>query len=157
MADVISESNLPYDQSGLTKRTRQPSAIDTFEFYYSDINSGIETNNLPFLLYDNAAIFVQIGNVLETAIGSDPFEPEFGSELPLLINEQMSSKTAWRLETATFRALNRWMADRLTVLTAQARFTPMVDEQGGGYYDVYIPCIIKKTKEKVVFKTRYAK
>jgi phage baseplate assembly protein W len=76
---------------------------------YQDINGMFGVNSHDLVVTEARAINIQIRNVLLTPIGSEPFEPEFGSRVPFLLWDPLNAMTAWRLESQTYVALERWM------------------------------------------------
>ena len=76
--------------------------------YYLDMNTQYQIDGQDILLENVKAINNQIFNILTTVPGERIFEPEFGSDLPLLLFEPIDDITAWQMETAIYQALERW-------------------------------------------------
>jgi len=93
---------------------------------YLDVNLSYREDTNPLTVANDAAIRVKIINLLYTSIGSRPFEPEFGSIVPTLIfsNINPNSKTAFKMESAIYTAINRWIPE-ITVTIAGIIVTPI--------------------------------
>ena len=115
--------------------------------FFLDVNSRYgEDGNLKVLLSEDAAIKNQVNNILSTPLGSEPFEPEFGSLLPWRIMEPISAATAWLIETDTIAAVQRWMGNRILVDRSLCYVRPLETEEG---YSIYLKYQILRTKTVV--------
>ena len=101
--------------------------------YFVDIDTFYGLNNNDILITNLKAINNQINNILTTTVGERwgdvNDEPFFGSNIPELLFEPIDDYTAWRLETATFRAINRWMSTRIIMDPRQTRVFPIPNQQ----------------------------
>ena len=77
---------------------------------YADLNANFGQGTQPDLLLNNEAIKQALMNIFTTTVGeAGPiFEPEFGSILPLLLQEPMDAITMSKVKTAVFQAIARW-------------------------------------------------
>lgn len=77
---------------------------------YLDLNKFFGGAGNPDLLYDKSAISQGLHNIFSTTPGeAGPiFEPEFGSLLPLLLQEPMDEITSEKIRLATIQAVQRW-------------------------------------------------
>jgi phage baseplate assembly protein W len=85
--------------------------------YYVDANSNFLVNNGDLLLLNMDALKNQIDNIINTTPG-DRFgdyddEPEFGSDVGKLLFDPIDDITAWKIETALYRAIGRWLGSRI--------------------------------------------
>lgn len=88
-----------------------------------DVNIGYSVNSNILQVTDVDAVNNMIDNILSTTPGERPFEPEFGSDIPSLLFEPCDDITAWKMETAAFTALKRWMP-YVVVDRQNSRFAP---------------------------------
>ena len=110
------------------------SVLPATNIYFVDINTEFDTQN-PTLLYEDSAIRSQIKNILSTPIGTEDFEPEYGSNLPFRLFEPITPVTSWLIENDTLIAVNRWMAGRISLSRNDCSVQPLEFNQGlDGYY-----------------------
>lgn len=104
--------------------------------FFVDVNSGYGQGNSVELVTEDKAIKSQIANILSTPIGSEPFEPEYGSLLPWRLFEPINQVTSWHIENDTIVAVGRWMGSRITVSRRDCLVRPIFDDPSGneGYY-----------------------
>lgn len=76
---------------------------------YLDINAQYGLDNNQLLLENILAINGQILHLILTPIGSVPFEPEFGSNIPGLIFDQPTGFTTMSMEDGLLLAMHRWL------------------------------------------------
>ena len=99
-------SDLPFEPGGLNI----PRKID---IYYIDINVSFRYQDLQGLIvYDEDVVKRMVANILATPIGSDHFEPTFGSNIPYRLMDPISDKTSWLLYQDSIGALNTWLEER---------------------------------------------
>lgn len=92
--------------------------------YYGDINADYaNTSNLPFSITDEDAVNKQIANILGTQLGTEYFEPLYGSQIPNLLFGSVSTGTAFRIQTFILTSLGNWMANRIVVNPRQTSCT----------------------------------
>lgn len=68
------------------------------------------------LVDDELAIKIQMLNILGTPLGSEDFEPTYGSNLPFRLFEAITDTTAFLIENDTIDALRAWMRDRISIV-----------------------------------------
>lgn len=110
---------------------------------YKDLNRNFGLQGEADLLYDKDAIRQALYNLLTTVPGeAGPiFNPEFGSLLPLLIHEPMDDVTAYKLESATIQAVQRW-EPRIQLDLSQTKIVPDYNLQA---YHVTLVYRIRRT------------
>lgn len=101
---------------------------------YKDLNRNFGSSGAADLLFDKDAISQAFYNIFYTAPGeaSPIFEPDFGSMLRHLIHEPMDNVTVYKLQAATFQAIQRW-EPRVVLDLSQSRIVPNYSLQ---QYDV---------------------
>ncbi len=81
------------------------------------------------ILVDNeAAIQLQILNILGTPIGTEDFEPLYGSNLPLRLFEPITDTMAFLISNDTIDALRSWMFDRIRLIYPGTEVVPYKEE-----------------------------
>mgnify|MGYP000259125310 CR=1 FL=1 len=126
--DFDTESQLPF----VSRRLGRPSRVNVF---YSDVNANFTRNKSDLIVYEETTINLQINNVLSTPIGSDEFEPEFGSLLPFRLQDTISNRLTGMLRNDTIEALRRWLSDRITLDLSRSSVRVMNDNPD---YEGYI-------------------
>lgn len=112
-----------------------PAIGRTVKVYYIDVNGSYSTTNPgDLLIIDPDAVDEDITNVLLTPIGSEEFEPTFGSEIPNLLFEPMGIDTARRVKVECRTALKKWLGTRLAWFDVQ-----IVPDNDAGNYFISIP------------------
>jgi phage baseplate assembly protein W len=82
-----------------------------------DVNGSYKLGSRSLIVENLPAIYGEIVNVLVTKrfnrarkiVGERPFEPEYGSDLHLYLQDPLDQLTAWRIENEVFRAVTRWV------------------------------------------------
>lgn len=115
------ESDLPY----VTRRMKRPYKQS---IYYSDVNSSFRRDDQPLIVIDSHAINRQMNNVLSTPLGSDWFEPTFGSLLPYRLFDPITPMMAFLLRNDTIDALSKWMSSKILVDTVNSKVNPYNDD-----------------------------
>lgn len=77
-------------------------------YYLNDINLEYTLTSGEHEVRDSAVIDAITYNILFTLPGERPFEPDFGSDLIMLLHEKMTARTGWRMENEVAVALMRW-------------------------------------------------
>lgn len=103
--------------------------------YLWDINLQYSRSRGEFIVYDNKAVQLMIANVLFTIPGERVFEPEFGSNLPFLLQEPMNEITAWKIENESYIALQRW----IPYILVDRRNALVIPNYDAGRYSVRLP------------------
>lgn len=106
------------------------------EVYFKDINNDFRRTSSALIVKGRSAIDGQLSNLLATPIGSEPFEPTYGSDLPLRIFEPIDRISAATIEQDTIRAVHRWMSSVITVSLANTFVIPLETEEG---YRINLP------------------
>lgn len=111
--------------------------LPSTKVYFLDVNARLGEDSSDPLVAEDEAIKGQIRNILSTPLGSEPFEPEYGSMWPYRLFEPVTAFNAWNLENDTIVAVNRWMKG-LIQLARQNCFVEQLPENGpqgvDGYY-----------------------
>ena len=58
----------------------------------------------------------QIRHLLSTPVGSEDFEPTYGSNVPYRLHEPICDLTAYLLETDTIIAFSRWLRNKVILV-----------------------------------------
>lgn len=98
---------------------------------WSDINSAFGQNGKPLVIIDDDAVAGAIRNILTCPIGTRAWYPTFGSQLPFLLWEPVSTRTALAIRIAAIQALEKW-EKRIQVLGSMTTVVPTSDNTG--YY-----------------------
>ncbi len=118
-----------------------PTNIHSRIVIYNDINLNFTIDNDPFIVNNVLAINKKIINLLQTTIGSRPWEPTFGSRVPDLLFDPVDDITAWELETAIFDAIQTWLG---TEIQLDLTNTLIIPDKDNGEFLARIAYIIKK-------------
>lgn len=111
--------------------------------YYRDINNQWNVS-INAIVEDEMAVKRQIDNLLGTPIGTEFFEPTYGSNLPFRIMDPINEMTAYIIETDTFLAIWTWMRDRVTLDYSRSKIYPI--EEADGYVVDLVYYVIKSSK-----------
>lgn len=106
--------------------------LPSSKLFFIDLNNGHPEDARGDILTEERALRAQCINILSTPLGSEPFEPEYGSLLPYRLFEPINQRTAWMIENDTIIALTRWMRGRLHIPREQCFVRPIENEDG--YY-----------------------
>ncbi len=98
-----------------------PNILHDLDLMYSLSSSQFEIQGI-------SVIENMIYNVCYTPIGSRIYEPEFGSNILVIIHEQLIQETATYLEIELFSAIRRWVP-YASMIFKQTRVIPVPDEQ----------------------------
>lgn len=117
---VAPHSDIPIVEGGLA-------SVKKIDVYYIDINRAYKENLKGIILYDEDVINGEIANILATPLGSDQFEPTFGSNVPYRLMDPINDITAWLLYTDTIGALNTWMVQKgvITLVNPSSYIVPI--------------------------------
>lgn len=109
-----------------------PTGKDHTDKTYSiiDIELGYSLYRANLMVYDEFAVNSMIYNVLFTVPGERPFNPEFGSDIPFLLQKPITKKNAWLIESEIIDTLRVWVP---IVSSSRRNFAilPHIDQ---GYY-----------------------
>lgn len=113
---------------------KNPTSLKRVAIKFTDLNNDYGETSTRIRLTGTDAIKAQVRNILSTPIGSEAFEPEFGSMLPFRLFEPITSLTAWQIENDTVSAISRWMRGRINVNRSQCKAEAFEREDAAGYY-----------------------
>jgi phage baseplate assembly protein W len=125
--------------------------------YYSDINSLFNLDGNPLLIYDEIAINRQISNVLGTPLGSEEFEPLFGSNLPYRIFDAITNTNAWLIRNDSIEALRRWMSGIIDINIGGSDVIPLGEESSEDGYYVYISYTIIRNRKTALYNVPFVR
>lgn len=126
-------------------RTLSPTLVK--EIRFRDINPDFTLNNDDIILTEHKAVQAQMRHVLSTVLGSESFDPFFGSMFPLRLYEPISAITGYTLELDTYVAINRCMGGVVSVYP-NVSIVPLTQEDG---YQVDLPYIINAINSANVY------
>lgn len=95
-----------------------------------DCDYGLNRSHSALLVDNNLAITNHIKNLLSTPIGTEDFEPGYGSNLPYRIMEPINIYSAFSIETDTIIAIIKWMSDRIRIVLSDSFVEPLPSEDG---------------------------
>lgn len=125
-------SDLPIITGGLARVTK-------LNIYYIDVNVNYTVDQKGLIVYDTDAIKNQMSNVLATPIGSDHFEPTYGSNLPYRLYDPITAGTAFLIYSDTISALQKWMGNRILINQALAFVRPIDNDPDSEGYEIRMP------------------
>lgn len=113
---------------------------------YMDLNRNFGQSGAADLLFDKAAIEQSLFNIFRTHVGeAGPiFLPDFGSNLPYLLQEPLDNITAFSVKAATVQAAQRWET-RIDVDVGQSAVATDYELPG---YIVRLVYVIRHTGER---------
>lgn len=82
------------------------------DIYYVDLNRSYIQDLKGLIVYDEDVVKRMVANILATPLGSDDFEPTYGSNVPYRLMDPINDKTSWLLHIDTIQALTTWLEDR---------------------------------------------
>lgn len=131
-------------------RPNKRSVVTPAKIRFRDVNCDyrMDSKQTQLIVDNHLAIRNQLKNLLSTPVGSEDFEPTYGSDLPLRIMEPITALTGYLIETDTLIAISRWMRDRIRLVLPGASVTPLVDEEG---YNITLPYILIADNQFSVF------
>lgn len=109
------------------KATITPAKI---KFRDVDCDYGLNRAHSALLIDNNLAITNHIKNLLSTPIGTEDFEPGYGSNLPYRIMDPINIYSAFHIETDIIVALITWMSDRIRVILSDSYVIPLESDDG---------------------------
>lgn len=128
----VGYSDLPIITGGLTR-------VKKLNIYYIDLNVNYTADQKGLIVYDTDAVKNQISNILATPLGSDDFEPTYGSNLPYRLYDPITASTAHLLYTDTISALKIWMGGRIIINQSAAFVRPIDNDPDSEGYEVRVP------------------
>lgn len=119
-------------------RPNKKAVIPSKKITFRDLNCDYLLNHSQnkLMLDNNLAVRNQIKNLLSTTVGTEDFEPNYGSNIPYRIMEPISKFTAHLLKMDTIIAIQDWMSDRVRVHMSGAAVVPLASEDG---YNINLP------------------
>lgn len=117
-------------------------------FYYADASPRVNRgpNSASLVEYDGNAVAGQIEMVLGTPLGSEAFEPTFGSDVTKRLFDNMTQANLSGLELEALDALRRWLGARLDFLSVSAN-----KDSATGDVFLLIPFRVKLTGQKQTY------
>lgn len=117
-------------------------------YYYSDASPNFKDNAISdgLIQYDSDAVAGQIEIVIGTPVGSEPFEPTFGSNALDFVFENANQAQKSALELEILNSLREWLGDRLDFFSV----TVTSDDKHVDTY-VAIPFRIKTSNVEKVY------
>lgn len=122
-------------------------ASSTTTSYYKDLNYRYSMDSGALVVSNEDDINRQIALLLSTSLGSRPFEPTYGSQVMKLLWDPVDDITAWRLETAVFIAIEKWITE-ITVDTSNTSITTL---DAGNGYSIYVPYTVNVSNSNASF------
>lgn len=122
-------------------------ASSTTTSYYKDLNYRYSMDSGALVVSNEDDINRQIALLLSTSLGSRPFEPTYGSQVMKLLWDPVDDITAWRLETAVFIAIEKWITE-ITVDTSNTSITTL---GAGNGYSIYVPYTVNVSNSNASF------
>lgn len=114
---------------------------------FIDVNVGYTSNQDDLLVTNTLAIRQKIRNVLATPVGSEYFEPTYGSLLPYRLMDPINSTTAWLLKTDTAMAIQQWLGRLIRVDMSRVVVAPIYGSPDSEGYEIVVPYSILETSE----------
>jgi phage baseplate assembly protein W len=111
-----------------------PSVIGSVS--YIDVGAGFNLYSPQLLLYNARAVYNEISNVLNTPIGSEPWEPTFGCDWELELFDNPTDVSGWKIANSITTAIRKWI---LWITIGRVRVQAQYDQ---GLYAVSMPYII---------------
>lgn len=127
--------------------------VRKLDIYYIDINTNYRVNQKGLIIYDEDVVKNQIANILATPIGSDAFEPTYGSNLPYRIQDPITDTTSFLIYNDTIAAISKWLGDRITVMTSQSYVRPLNGEIDSEGYEIRLIYYMNKTRAIAEFSS----
>lgn len=130
---VEPQSDDPIIQGGLTR-------VKKLNVYYIDINSSYKIDTKGIIVYDDDVVNMQIANIFATPIGSDDFEPTFGSNLPYRLFDPITDLTSYLMFNDSIGALTTWMQNpgRLVINSPASYIRPINNDPDTEGYEIKI-------------------
>tara|TARA_B100001146_G_C16026978_1_gene367600 strand:+ start:113 stop:547 length:435 start_codon:yes stop_codon:yes gene_type:complete len=103
--------------------------------FIRDINPDFTQNGGNNLVTeDDIAIQKQLRHLLSTPLGSEDFEPTFGSDLPYRLMDPICDLTSFLMETDIILSVVNWMSNK--IILVNPRIHPYPDQD---YYLAVLP------------------
>jgi phage baseplate assembly protein W len=115
----------------------------------TDLNLNHEPGGDPVLIAGHQAIKIKIYNILMTLPGELVNEPTFGSKVQLRVFEPLSPKTAYRLESDVFEAIETWMSNEITL---DRGLTSIIADENDQSYAVNIAYFLNRSNNQTNLK-----
>jgi hypothetical protein len=104
---------------------------------YIDVNAVFNLRSQKILLINKYAVENEINNILQTPIGSEPWEPQFGCNWELELFDNPTDVSGWRIANSITSAIRKWMST--TIIIGRTAVLPQYYQ---GFYSVDMPYII---------------
>lgn len=134
-------SDIPIVEGGLSGGRK-------LDIYYVDINTAFKRNLKGLILYDEDVVKGEIANILSTPLGSDHFEPTYGSNVPYRLMDPINNVTSWLLENDTISALNKWLQEPgvISMQLSNSYVIPINNNPDSEGYEIKFTYRVNKTK-----------
>lgn len=150
MASVFDKSKvLKFTTSQVSETPFRASHLETAQtrpIYFSDVNGTYGQDTKGILVYDQDAVDRQINNILSTPLGSDDFEPTFGSLIAFRIMDNITSSTAWIIRNDTVEAVRKWMGDHIEINFPNTSVRVIDDEIDAEGYIIDMPYVLRYSR-----------
>ncbi|QXV74126.1 putative outer wedge baseplate protein and lysozyme protein [Rhizobium phage RHEph12] len=120
--------------------------VRKLNIYYEDINVNYLRDKKGLVVFDDDVTKMQISNVLATPIGSEHFEPTYGSNVPYRLMDPISNITTYLLMNDTIGALGIWMGSRITVNRATSSVQPIQGDPDSEGYEIRLYYSLNRTR-----------
>lgn len=148
--EFTQDGQLPFVKRNLGKTAKQ-------NIYYSDVNSRFKLDDQALIVYDSRAINRQIDNILSTPLGSDDFEPEFGSMLPFRLFDPITPMVSFLLRSDTIDAVGRWLGSKITMDTLNSSVDILNDDPDYEGYLVNMRYMVNKTRAIATYSMAFVR
>jgi len=123
--------------------------LPTEDYYFVDVNPNFGEDARGELLTEDQVIKAQIRQILSTPLGTEHFEPTYGSLLPFRIMEPMNAVSAWNIENDTINAVGTWLASRITLQRQDCLVLPLEEQEG---YYIQLRYLIKRLSAVATYR-----
>lgn len=141
------ESDDPIQPGGLNI----PRKVDV---YFIDVNVDYKQNLKGLIVYDEDVVKMQIANIMATPLGSDHFEPTYGSNVPYRLMDPINAITGRLLYNDTIGALHTWMelTGRIRIDRTNSDIIPIDNNPDNEGYQVTMYYTVLKTSVIASFR-----
>lgn len=143
-------SQLPYVKRYLGKAQH-------VNVYYSDLNSRFGIDDQPLIVQDYRAINRQFDIILSTPLGSEEFEPDFGSMLPFRLFDPITPISSYLIRNDTIDALNKWLGSKITLDLATSSVEIINDNPDYEGYVVNMIYTINRTRAAATYSMAFVR
>lgn len=120
--------------------------VQKLDVYYIDVNATYSLDRKGLIVYDEDVIKRMIANIMSTPLGSEHFEPTYGSNVPYRLMDPISNSTSFLLFNDTIGALKRWMKGLISVNIQSSYIRPVDDNPDSEAYEIRLYYSVLKAK-----------